>query len=348
MTPGEKELLDMDRLAEEAAAIWREVVATQPAATTAPPAAPSSSQENHPSEEAEREPIDTTVAEVETEIEQDEPPEIENRDEPLETPEETSEPQESLETERIELEARQDAVELPDSPDDASEPPDLPPEVHPDLPPDLPLPESQNDDQEPLNLPETTQDEASNAELESPSDVDRGDGSVATAPDSPVVPDATDTDPEFAADAAGETAVAPVVSGNEEQDAPQLEIPGEADESDVPLASADRPTESDEAALPVSNIEDSSEAPLSLPDEPEFDQWDGGQNEEWAPRWSSGGVRESNSNVSVQLQIPPDFLDGINQQVEPQLEQLRNALGERTAAIVEDQAVLASLASIPE
>lgn len=133
------------------------------------------------------------------------------------------------------------------------------------------------------------------------------------------------------------------------QDESRLEIPGEVAESNVPLATADRPMESDEATLPVSDAGFYEGPNLPLPNDPIRDAgWTAELPSEPPPYRESGSGNGDEFRQRDPFELPPGVLDGFAEQLEPQFDQLRSAVQGRTADLIEEQSILSALNSIPE
>lgn len=358
MTPSENEL-DMDQVAEEATAMWRETAATQPSPMSQPTPTPSSSQEetslsDQPvaaSVEGQPEPQQETLQAVEEMID----PETAMTDSAM-PPDFAVEPLQDT------VRASADS-DIPSDVDSAEQPiaaEVVTEEEQPSLGIDADIPNDELSDK----LSDSLSPELSDVSMEEP---------VAAVTDPPSytevgsdvaedVAPSTSSDPEWAQDAmlaAEDGAVAndvlspstelQMTSGPEAQDGPTLTVPGEIAEAGVPVDSADHPQESAEAILPVPEFQDVSNSPdIPLPNDPIADAW-GPDLPMTAPSRQSedvpGGAYRGQSQP---FEIPPGLLDGIGDSLEPQLEQLRAAVQGRAAEVIEDQAVLATLASVPE
>lgn len=127
-----------------------------------------------------------------------------------------------------------------------------------------------------------------------------------------------------------------------------LGMPGDVGESNVPLANADRPMESDEPTLPVSEIEFDESGGLPVPTDPIQDAgWTADMPTEppSAPDAAPAGAEHRQRDP---FDIPPGFFDQLTGAIEPELEQLRSAVQTRAAALIEDQAIMVGMAGIPE
>lgn len=158
-------------------------------------------------------------------------------------------------------------------------------------------------------------------------------------------------DPEqlgLGADVAGDRSDLPIAIATGAQDEPRLELPGESMDSDVPSATADRPAESESIDLPVSSepgMEDGGELPLAS--DPVQDVWGAGAVD-WGNSRSGDRADNTPGSVNVEVKVPDNFMEGLEQQIEPHIRDMRTAMQDRTAAMFEDQAVLAGLNTIPE
>lgn len=153
---------------------------------------------------------------------------------------------------------------------------------------------------------------------------------------------------DLGADVAGGQSDLPIASATGVRDEPRLELPGESMDSNVPLATADRPAESESIDLPVSSepgMEDGGELPLAS--DPVQDVWGAGAVD-WGNSRSGDRADNTPSSVNVEVKVPDNFMEGLEQQIEPHIRHMRTAMQDRTAAMFEDQAVLAGLNTIPE
>jgi len=176
--------------------------------------------------------------------------------------------------------------------------------------------------------------------------------------DSPQEPEAVTTEIPEPGDDPGHREEDVPAAEFEETESPtgDLETPGEPGPSNGPevdRVARDLPDSFETPVLPVPEIRPQDDPGLEIPSEPEAmavgspeGGWQTQMGAEQAGRAAASGGASAAQTVS--LELPPGFAEDLRSHIEPQMRDMRSAVMGHVAEIVEDEAVLSSMRSIPE